>query len=73
MLTENKVVTKLYAGQPVTRRDIMSLADWQIVVKSLGQEIQTDYLPCLVTRYYHATLLGPPRPTLDQRVGRATL
>ena len=45
VLTENKVATKTFAGHPVTRRDIMSLADWQILAQSLGQEIQTDYLP----------------------------
>jgi len=45
VLTEDKVATKTFAGNPVTRREIMSLADWCILAKSLGQEIQTDYLP----------------------------
>ena len=45
VLTENKVATKTFGGHPVTRRDIMSLADWRILAQSLGQEIQTDYLP----------------------------
>lgn len=45
VLSDNKVATKTYAGQPVTRRDIMSLDDWRILATSTGQEIQTDYLP----------------------------
>jgi len=45
VLTDDKVATKTFAGNPVTRRDIMSLADWRIVAQSLGHEIQTDYLP----------------------------
>jgi len=45
VLTEDKVATKTFAGHPVTRRDIMSLADWRILARSLGEEIQTDYIP----------------------------
>lgn len=45
VLTDDKVATKTFAGNPVSRRDIMSLADWCIVAQSLGHEIQTDYLP----------------------------
>jgi hypothetical protein len=45
VLTEDKVATKTFAGHPVTRRDIMSLADWRILAQSLREEIQTDYLP----------------------------
>jgi hypothetical protein len=43
VLTEDKVATKTFGGQPVIRRDIMSLQDWQIVVGS--QVIQTDSMP----------------------------
>jgi hypothetical protein len=46
VLTEDKVATKTFGGQPVIRRDIMSLQDWQIVVGS--QVIQTDYMPVAV-------------------------
>lgn len=45
VLTEGKVATKTFGGHPVTRRDIMSLSDWCILAKSLGQEIQADYIP----------------------------
>lgn len=43
VLTDNRVATKTFGGQPVTRRDFMSLSDWQILVGS--QVIQTDYIP----------------------------
>lgn len=32
VLTENKVATKIFAGKPVTRRDILSLDDWKLLV-----------------------------------------
>ena len=35
VLTEGKVATKMFAGKPVERREIMSIADWKILV---GQE-----------------------------------
>ena len=47
VLSDNKVATKTFAGKPVTRRDIMSLEDWKIMIGS--QEIQTDYLPLPLT------------------------
>ena len=43
MLTGDKVATKTFGGKPVSRRDIMSLADWLLVIGD--QKIQTDYLP----------------------------
>jgi len=43
MLTGDKVATKTFGGKPVSRRDIMNLDDWKILVS--GQEIVTDYLP----------------------------
>ena len=45
VLTEGKVATKTFGGHPVTRRDIMNLSDRCILAKSLGQEIEADYLP----------------------------
>jgi hypothetical protein len=45
VLSDNKVATKLYAGKHVEKRDIMSLADWQTIAASLGQQVTTDYLP----------------------------
>lgn len=45
VLSDNKVATKTYAGQPVAHRDIMSLEDWRTLARSTGQEIQIDYLP----------------------------
>jgi len=41
VLSDGKVATKTYAGKPVTRRDIMSLADWKILVGSFTE----DYIP----------------------------
>lgn len=32
VLTENKIATKIFAGKPVTRRDILSLDDWKLLV-----------------------------------------
>uniref|UniRef100_A0A6C0ANE2 Uncharacterized protein n=1 Tax=viral metagenome TaxID=1070528 RepID=A0A6C0ANE2_9ZZZZ len=58
VLTDNKVATKTFAGKPVTRRDIMSLDDWTIMAKSLGEQIQTDYLPL------------PPNPLLPRNLAR---
>jgi hypothetical protein len=58
VLTEDKVATKTFAGHPVSRRDIMSLADWRILAQSLGEEIQTDYLPL------------PPNPLLPRNLHR---
>ena len=43
VLSDNKVATKTFAGKPVTRRDIMLLEDWIIIVGSA--EIWADYLP----------------------------
>jgi hypothetical protein len=43
MLSDNKVATKTFAGKPVQRRDIMSMADWLLVIGD--QKVQTDYLP----------------------------
>jgi len=61
VLTEDKVATKTFAGHPVTRRDIMSLADWRILAQSLGEEIQTDYLPLPPL---------PPNPLLPRNLPR---
>ena len=47
VLSDNKVATKTFAGKPVTRRDIMLLEDWKIMIGS--QKIQTDYLPLALT------------------------
>jgi len=41
VLSDGKVATKTYAGKPVTRRDIMSLEDWKILVGSFTE----DYIP----------------------------
>ena len=43
MLSDNKVATKTFAGKPVTRRDILSFADWQLLAGS--NKIQTEYMP----------------------------
>jgi len=43
VLSDNKVATKTFAGKPVTRRDIMLLEDWIIIVGS--DVIRADYLP----------------------------
>jgi hypothetical protein len=43
VITENKVATKTFGGKPVERRDIMSMADWLLVIGD--QRIQLDYLP----------------------------
>jgi hypothetical protein len=51
VLSDGKVATKTYAGKPVTRRDIMSLEDWKILVGSFTE----DYLPV-------ATSAATPRP-----------
>ena len=51
VLSDGKVATKTYAGKPVTRRDIMSLADWKILVGSFTE----DYIPV-------ATSADMPRP-----------
>jgi len=42
VLTGDKVATKTFGGKPVSRRDIMSLDDWKILVA--GQDMVTDYL-----------------------------
>jgi hypothetical protein len=42
VLTGDKIATKTFGGKPVSRRDIMSLDDWKILVA--GQDIVTDYL-----------------------------
>lgn len=47
VLNGDKVATKTFAGKPVERRDIMSMADWLIVIGD--QKIQTDYLPLPVS------------------------
>jgi len=39
VLTENKVATKMFAGKPVSRRDIMSLDDWKLLAGN--QEISS--------------------------------
>ena len=43
VLTDGRVATKTFAGNPVARREFMSLADWQLLAGSV--KIQTDYLP----------------------------
>jgi hypothetical protein len=43
MLTGDKVATKTYAGNPVTRRDILSLDDWKILMS--GMTIRESYIP----------------------------
>lgn len=43
VLTGDKVATKTFAGKAVDRRDIISLADWLLIVS--GQNVQTDYIP----------------------------
>jgi hypothetical protein len=48
VLSDNKVATKLYAGKPVEKREIMSLADWQIIAASVGDRIVTDFIPVAV-------------------------
>ena len=45
VLSDNRVATKLYAGKPVEKRDIMSLADWQTIAASSGLSITIDYIP----------------------------
>lgn len=47
VLNGDKVATKTFAGKPVERRDIMSMADWLIVIGD--QKIQIDYLPLPVS------------------------
>jgi hypothetical protein len=48
VLSDNKVATKLYAGKPVEKREIMSLSDWQIIAASVGDRIVTDFIPVAV-------------------------
>jgi hypothetical protein len=43
MLTGDRVATKTYAGNPVTRRDILSLDDWKILMS--GMTIRESYIP----------------------------
>jgi hypothetical protein len=43
VMTDGKVATKTFAGKPVERRDIMSMADWRLLIGD--QRIQFDYLP----------------------------
>lgn len=43
VLTGDKVATKTYAGNPVTRRDIISLDDWKILMS--GMTIRESYIP----------------------------
>jgi len=64
VLTDDKVATKTFAGNPVTRRDIMSLADWRIVAQSLGHEIQTDYLPLPPNPLLSLLPCNLPRPAM---------
>lgn len=45
VLSDNRVATKLYAGKPVEKREIMSLADWQTIAASSGLSITIDYIP----------------------------
>ena len=45
VLSDNRVATKLYAGKPVEKREIMSLADWQTIAGSSGLSITIDYIP----------------------------
>jgi hypothetical protein len=49
VLTDNKVATKTFAGKPVDRRDILSLADWEILAKSQGQRMESIFIPVPVT------------------------
>lgn len=43
MLTGDRVATKTYAGNPVVRRDILSLDDWKILMS--GMTIRESYIP----------------------------
>lgn len=60
-LTDNKVATKTFAGKPVDRRDILSLADWEILAKSQGQGIETSFIPVPVATPV-ATPVAAPKP-----------
>jgi hypothetical protein len=43
VLSGDKVATKTYAGNPVARRDILSLDDWKILMS--GMAIRESYIP----------------------------
>lgn len=59
VLSDGKVATKTYAGKPVTRRDIMSLEDWKILVGSFTE----DYIPVAVATSAATPVPAPlPRP-----------
>jgi hypothetical protein len=55
VLSDGKVATKTFAGKPVTRRDIMSLDDWKILVGSFTE----DYIPVATSA---ATPMAVPEP-----------
>ena len=56
VLSGDKVATKTFGGKPVERRDIVSMADWCVLIG--GQKIQTDYLEL------------PPNPLLPRNLPR---
>jgi hypothetical protein len=43
VLSDNRVATKTFAGKPVERRDIMTLADWQIL--AVNKRIDVSFVP----------------------------
>jgi len=61
VLSDGRVATKLFAGKPVTQRDILNLSDWLMLAD--GQEV-TVLLP--LNKDSMATL--PPSPVLEPTV-----
>lgn len=61
VLSDGRVATKLFAGKPVERRDILNLSDWLLLTE--GQEV-TVLLP--LNKGSMATL--PPSPVLEPTV-----
>jgi hypothetical protein len=64
VLSDNKVATKIYAGKPVEKREIMSLSDWQIIATSVGDRIVTDFIPVATPETAPVSVATPePAPT----------
>ena len=52
VLSDNRVATKTFGGKPVVRRDIMPLADWQVLVGNQRIVIAAEAAPAVAEETY---------------------